>query len=169
MNGQAEQAITDSGLGINTKIVEVGPSGDLNGDEYVDVPLLVVQNTGGSGSFFYVAAALGTMNGFRGTNAVRIGDRIVPGAIEIRNQAAIVIFTDRYPWESFADVPSVTRSRSFIVENGRLREKPFAILTHAIARKLVITKWGDCSSQTCRHLAVNVLDGGGGDWYVEAT
>jgi hypothetical protein len=170
VDGHAERTVSqNSAIRITTKILEAGVAGDLNGDERDDVPLLLLQDPGGSGSFFYVAAALGTVNGFRGTNAVRIGDRVAPRGVQIYNHTMIVNYMDRYPWESFAAEPSVHRTRTFVVENGQLREALFRILSPAIARETVISKWGDCLPDTCKQLIVNVLDGGGGTWYVEAT
>ena len=55
-----------------------------------------------------------------------------------------------------------------MVENDELKEKPFAVLDHETARKLVISKWGACQPESCSNLTVNVLDGRGRAWYVEA-
>jgi len=38
--------------------------------------VLLLQDSGGSGSFSYIAAGLKTKQGYRGTNAILIGDRI---------------------------------------------------------------------------------------------
>jgi hypothetical protein len=48
------------------------------------------------------------------------------------------------------------------------KEKPFAILDREVARKLVISGWGPCQPESCSNLSVNVLDGRGRAWYVEA-
>lgn len=151
-----------------TRIFKLGAKGDLNGDGRNRAPLLLVQNPGGSGSLFYVAAALSTGDGYRGTNAILIGDRIAPQALEVHQRTIIVNYADRYPWEGFTVRPSVSRSRYFAVENGQLREKPFRVLSPEAARKLVISTWGDCEPASCRELVVNVLDGKGGVWYLEA-
>jgi hypothetical protein len=55
-----------------------------------------------------------------------------------------------------------------VLEADELKEKPFAVLDEEVARKLVITGWGDCQPETCRNLSVNVLYGRGGVWYVGA-
>ena len=169
-NGEAKESNLVSASTIDSKITLAGSGGDLGGHGSGDVPVVIVRNTGGSGSFYYVAAAIGTSGtAFHGTNAIMFGDRILPKGVEIRNKAIIVNYTDRYPWESFVVTPSVARSRTFDVEHDQLRETPFAVLADSVARDLVIAKWGDCQPNTCKQLNVKVLDGGGGAWYVEAT
>lgn len=54
--------------------------GDLNGDGTPDIAFLLTQTSGGSGTFYYVVAALKTPYGYQGTNAVLLGDRIAPPA-----------------------------------------------------------------------------------------
>jgi hypothetical protein len=167
--GQTEkQAAPGSATTATTRILDATKTGDLNGDGRDDVLVLLVQNAGGSGSFYYVAAALRTKDGYRGTNAILIGDRIAPRAMEIRDGTIVVNYGERYPWESLAAPPTVSRSRYFVVETDELKEKPFALLDEDVARKLVVSKWGDCKLETCNKLTVNVLDGRGGVWYVEA-
>jgi hypothetical protein len=163
-----EPAAPDSATTATTRIFKLGAKVDLNGDGRNGAPVLLVQNSGGTGSFFYVAAALSTGDGYRGTNAILIGDRIAPQALEMHQRTIIVTYADRYPWEGFAVRPSVSRSRYFVVENGQLRGKPFRVLSPEAARKLVISTWGDCERTSCREFIVNVLDGRGGAWYVEA-
>jgi hypothetical protein len=88
--------------------------------------------------------------------------------VETRDGTIIVNYQERYPWENFAVPASLSRSRYLVVENDELKEKPFAVLDHETARKLVISKWGACQPESCSNLTVNVLDGRGGAWYVEA-
>jgi hypothetical protein len=135
-----EPAAPDSVTMTTTRIFKLGAKCDLNGDGRNGAPVLLVQNPGGSGSFLYVAAALSTGDGYRGTNAILIGDRIAPQALEMHQRTIIVSCADRYPWEGFTVRPSVSRSRYFVVENSRLKEKPFGVLSPEAARKLVINR-----------------------------
>ena len=52
--------------------------GDFNNDGKEDVAFLLTRDNGGSGTFYYLAAALDSDNGFQGTNAIFLGDRIAP-------------------------------------------------------------------------------------------
>ena len=58
--------------------------------------------------------------GFRGTNAVLLGDRIAPQTIEIRDGVVIANYTDRRPEESMAVPPSVGMSKYLVVKAGEL-------------------------------------------------
>jgi heat shock protein HslJ len=85
--------------------------GDFNGDGREDVAFLLTQEPGGSGTFFYAAAALDLPTGLVGTEAVLIGDRIAPQTTEARPDGVIVVnYADRAPGESFATRPSIGKS-----------------------------------------------------------
>ena len=61
--------------------------GDLNGDKINDAALILIQNGGGSGTFYYVAANISTKQGeYVGTNAILLGDRINPQSIKIQKE-----------------------------------------------------------------------------------
>lgn len=85
-------------------------TGDLNGDGVADIAFLVTRTTGGSGTFYYVVAAITTSEGYIGTSAASIGDRIAPQTTEIRDGKLIVNYADRNPGESFAVQPSAGKS-----------------------------------------------------------
>ncbi|MFA6365545.1 MAG: hypothetical protein WCW78_04075, partial [Candidatus Paceibacterota bacterium] len=99
VNGKAE---VDIAPGSVTKIVTTvfgGPvRGDLNGDGKEDMALMLVQNPGGSGTFYYVAAAINN-DGVKGTNAILLGDRIAPQNISIKNGQIMANYADRNPRE----------------------------------------------------------------------
>jgi hypothetical protein len=90
--------------------------GDLDGDGDEDIAFLVTHSPGGSGTFFYLAGAIMTDGGYRGTNLMFIGDRIAPQTMEYRDLSApygvcvIVNYADRAPGEPFTTVPSVGKS-----------------------------------------------------------
>ncbi len=84
---------------------------DINGDGRDDTVFMLTQDGGGSGTFFYVAAALATADGYEGSEAVYIGDRIAPQTITRgENSLVVVNYADRYPGESFATAPSLGKS-----------------------------------------------------------
>ncbi len=88
---------------------------DLNDDGREDVVFILTQNTGGSGTFYYVVAALNTPEGYIGSQGLLLGDRIAPQTTEINEEAGrvnviVVNYADRKPGESFTVVPSVGKS-----------------------------------------------------------
>jgi hypothetical protein len=94
--------------------------GDLNGDGDHDAALLLVQHPGGSGTFYYVAAALNENGAYRGTNAVLLGDRIAPQNVAIRNGLVVANYADRRPEEPMSAPPSVGKSKYLILKDGTL-------------------------------------------------
>lgn len=74
-NGQARTpAAPGSAATITTEIYGQPVCGDLNGDGRDDAALVLVQESGGSGSFYYVAAAIAENGIYRGTNAILFSD-----------------------------------------------------------------------------------------------
>lgn len=109
-------------LGANDSLKYFGNEvkADIDGDGREDVGFLVTQDGGGSGTFFYVVAALNTGNGYRGTNGVLLGDRIAPQTTEIQNGKLLVNYADRKPSDPMTTAPSVGVSSYFSVQNGEL-------------------------------------------------
>jgi hypothetical protein len=101
-------------------------TGDLNGDGVPDTAFIVYQNPGGTGTFFYVVAALKTATGYQGTNAILLGDRIAPQTTEIKNGELIVNYTDRAASDPMAAEPSVGVSKYLKVQGTTLVEAPAA-------------------------------------------
>jgi hypothetical protein len=78
-NGESQtEAAPNSATKITTKYFGNHVVGDFNGDGTKDVAFLLTQETGGTGTFYYVVAALKKENKFTVTNAVFVGDRIAP-------------------------------------------------------------------------------------------
>lgn len=89
--------------------------GDFNGDGKEDTSFLVMQTTGGSGTFFYLATTLGG-------EALFLGDRIAPQTTEYRDGKIIVNYAERKAGEPMTAQPSVGVSKYFEVKNGSLVE-----------------------------------------------
>jgi hypothetical protein len=93
---------------------------DLNDDGREDVVFLLTQETGGSGVFYYVVAALNTPTGYVGSHAFFLGDRIAPQTTNIdegetsqgtnRQNVIVVNYAVRLPGEPFTTQPSVGKS-----------------------------------------------------------
>ncbi len=93
---------------------------DLNNDGREDRVFMLTQETGGSGMFFYVVAALNTPDGNVGSHGFLLGDRILPQSIDIdegittqgttRKNVIVVNFATREPHEAFTVQPTLTKS-----------------------------------------------------------
>ncbi len=88
---------------------------DLNRDGFDDVVFLLTQDGNGSGTFYYVVAALSTANGYVGSDGYFLGDRIAPQNINLSenpNQQGVIVvnYADRATDEPMAATPSVGKS-----------------------------------------------------------
>ncbi len=88
---------------------------DLNNDGRMDTVFLLTQSTGGTGVFYYVVAALNTTSGYRGSEGVRLGDRITPQSTRMSSEpgrvgVVEVTYADRAPSDSFAVAPTIGKS-----------------------------------------------------------
>ncbi len=123
INGSAEEEIVSgSASKIITKYFGNEVTGDFNNDGFSDVAFLLTQETGGSGTFYYVAVALGSENKCLGTNAIFLGDRIAPQTINFQNGEIIVNYADRNPDEPMTATPSIGVSKYFRITDNQLLE-----------------------------------------------
>jgi heat shock protein HslJ len=112
VDGIAEEpAAPGSAASIITRYFGNEVRGDLNADGREDVAFLVTQQSGGSGTFFYAVAALDTPQGLIGSQAVLLGDRIVPRTMELlANGVIAVTYADRAPGDDFTTATSLGKS-----------------------------------------------------------
>jgi len=128
VNGVSEVAAADGSASKTiTRYFGNEATGDLDEDSTNDVAFLLTQEGGGSGTFFYAVVALKTGAGYKGTNAILLGDRIAPQTTEIRNGYLIVNYADRAENEPMTARPSMGKSKYLVVENGALAETPVFI------------------------------------------
>lgn len=69
--------------------------GDIDGDGDQDAVLLLVSDSGGSGTFYYAAIAANIGGVYKGTDAILLGDRIAPQTFDIQGNKAIVNYAVR--------------------------------------------------------------------------
>ena len=123
--GRCETACLPGAVARATTEVFGSPAyGDLDGDGDEDAALLLVHDPGGSGTFYYVAAALQEPGGYRGTAGVLLGDRILPRDLHIKNGVLRADYLDRRAEEPMAAAPSVDQSRYLVCEEGELAKLP---------------------------------------------
>lgn len=124
INGYAEtEVVPGSASKIITRYFGNEVSGGLDSDVFADKVFILTQETGGSGVFYYVAAALGEgKSGIVGLNAVFLGDRIAPQTTEIKNGLVVVNFADRRSDEPMTAQPTVGVTKYFKVIDNELKE-----------------------------------------------
>jgi hypothetical protein len=129
VNGVAEQpAAPGSAEKIVTQYFGNAVEVDLNSDGKLDSGFLLTQTTGGTGVFFYAAAAIQNPAGsYQGTNAILLGDRIAPQSTNVdpNNPAQFIVnYADRAPGEPMSAQPTQGVSKTFKLDNGTLVEVP---------------------------------------------
>lgn len=107
---------------VETSVFGTPYYGDLNGDGNKDAVLFLKHNPGGSGTFFYVAASLCDSDGWQGTKAILLGDRIYPQGLEIKNGLITVRFLGRKPEEPMSSTVGTTMIRTLVVKDRQLKE-----------------------------------------------
>lgn len=122
-NGSSEMEVAPgSATKIVTKYFGNEVKYDLDGDGRLDTVFLLTQSTGGSGTFYYIVAGLNKTDGYVGSNATFIGDRIAPQNTQISNEKGTegiitINYADRKPTDSFAVEPSVGKSMRLIFDS----------------------------------------------------
>ena len=114
-NGYAEEVIPQSTSKIITRYFGNDLITDLNNDGRNDVVFLLTQETGGSGTFYYVVSAINTDNGYIGSDGYFIGDRIAPQTINNsqnpkHKNVIAVNYADRKDGKGMTTQPSVGKS-----------------------------------------------------------
>ncbi len=122
--GTNEQEIApNSTLTQETTLTNTAEYGDVNGDKKDDAVVVLMQTSGGSGVFIYLAGYVSGPVNYKGTNAVFIGDRIEPKSISIKNNIITLNYLDRQPNEPFSSKPTVSITQQFVYKNGELVKK----------------------------------------------
>lgn len=106
VDGVAEKEIAP-GSKETVRVVGEGVSGDVDGDGKPEVALLLADDPGGSGTFYYAVLAISEGKSWRATNALPLGDRIKPEGIDFSNGQFVYRFLERNPDEPMAATPTV--------------------------------------------------------------
>jgi heat shock protein HslJ len=116
VDGYAEQeAAPGSASKVKTRYFGNEVQTDLNDDGREDVVFLLTQETGGSGTFYYVVAALNTEDGWMGSHGILLGDRIAPQTTELSQDPShehviVVNYADHNAGEALTIEPSLGES-----------------------------------------------------------
>ena len=111
INGSVEKEIVPGSAAKNKVSVFGDPAfGDVDGDGDDDAVVILANESGGSGTFYYAAIAVNSGGRYRGTDTVFLGDRIVPRTFYVEDNRAKITYADRAHDEPFSEEPSIERS-----------------------------------------------------------
>lgn len=85
--------------------------------------VFLVKSTTGTGVFYFVGAGYEDEGEFKGSNAVFVGDRIMPQELKIVNGVLEVYYLTRKDGEPMAAEPTVKAVKYLVLKDGVLTEK----------------------------------------------
>ena len=106
VNGELEQAIEDSTTVNKFKLLDFKAAGDINKDGTDDVAVVVTNDAGGSGTFYYLAIFTSGSSPVI-ENTSYLGDRIVVNDITFTNNQFQVKYLDRDSESDMASDPTI--------------------------------------------------------------
>lgn len=110
VNGKAEIATPNSSSKNTLSIFGEPVYGDLDKDGDNDAALMLVNNPGGSGTFYYAVLAINNNGSYVATNTMLLGDRIAPQTINIQDGRAVYNFAERKGTDPMTTPPSIGKS-----------------------------------------------------------
>lgn len=110
INGKAELPIENSSAKNTLSIFGEPVYGDLDKDGDDDAAILLVYNTGGSGTFYYASLAINNDGTYLATNTMLLGDRIAPQTVEIQDGRALYNIMERNITDPMTTPPSIGKS-----------------------------------------------------------
>ncbi len=124
--GVFRQDIPNSSLQEHIEITHPSALGDISHDGVRDYVTILKQESGGSGTFFYITAVLADekdSSKVQTTNSLLIGDRIIPHTIIIDLNGLITLqYYDRGDGEPMTTEPIYLVERNFRIQNQSLIE-----------------------------------------------
>jgi len=115
-NGHARKVIPGTTAIIITEVIRRPVHVDLDGDGDKEAVVLLMQHTGGSGTFYYLAAASRKVV----IDATYLGDRIKTRPLEMAGEMVIVNYLDRESSQPMSSSPLVEKSVSFRLSDNAL-------------------------------------------------
>ena len=100
------------------RLIGVPVLGDSDDDGNPDAALLVQHDPGGSGTFYYAVVAINDGGSYRASNALLLGDRIEPRAVEFADGRFVYTYAERKPGDSMSERGTVEKSVTVTVDNS---------------------------------------------------
>lgn len=121
INGRFETAAAPgSATRIRAAVFGRPVYGDLDQDGDDDALVVIVYDPGGSGTFYYIAAAINQNGIYSGSSGYLLGDRIVVQLVKIPNGVVLAHYLDRRPAEPMSAPPSVRTALQLRFSDGKL-------------------------------------------------
>lgn len=120
-NGRSERPSAPGSSSSAVTTLDQKTSGDVDGDGRADSVVILVNQPGGSGTFYYVSALLNASGGTTATPALILGDRIKVNGVRIDGKTIVVELLDRAPGQPMTVSPSVSVTKRFSVDGGALK------------------------------------------------
>lgn len=121
-NGKLErEAAPGSATKIVTTVTDTQATGDLDGDGRPDTAVVLVNQPGGTGSFYYLAVLLNGSSGVSATPATLLGDRIAVTSLRLDGKTLVVDLLDHASGQPMAASPTVAVTKRFVVDAGALK------------------------------------------------
>lgn len=102
-----------------TLLADFFAQGDLNSDDLADAAALLVENSGGSGAFIYLAALLNGEAGPVNVSTVLVGDRGNPESLTIVDGAIVLTFLTQGPTDPMC-CPTQLVTQTYALEANEL-------------------------------------------------
>jgi len=118
-----KEAAPGSASKIVTALTDKRATGDVDGDGRPDTIVVLTQQPGGSGTFYYVAVVLNGASGVTTTPAMPLGDRIAVNGVRLDTATIVVDLLDRASGQPFTASPSVSVTKKFAVTQGSLQAR----------------------------------------------
>lgn len=115
-----EQAAPGSATKIKISLLSLHAWGDLNNDGNKDAAVILVGDSGGSGTSYYVSAVLNKKEGIMPIDSKFLGDRIEVNSITITDGSIEVEFLRRSAEEPMSSTPSIKTISKFEVKDNSL-------------------------------------------------
>ena len=116
-NGQSRVSIPGSAAVILTQIIHKPVYVDLDGDNVREAVSILMQQTGGTGSFYYLAVA---DDGDKIIESYFLGDRINIVSVNVVNNIIIVEYVERAVSQPMASKPTVKVSKQFKLDGEKI-------------------------------------------------
>lgn len=100
------------------RLIGVPVLGDSDDDGNPDAALLVQHDPGGSGTFYYAVVAINDGGSYRASNALLLGDRIEPRAVEFTDGRFVYTYAERKPGDAMSERGTVEKSVTVTVDDS---------------------------------------------------